>query len=255
MIPANADSAPRSTFRKDLTFVANRFRRLALGLMPALMAAGAAFAQQSPLDLNAPGVQAEKSGKPAKAAAAPFSASEAVAKANAWLDQARALTAEFVQVGPDGRRSEGMLSLVRPGRVRFEFTNPPRFEVVADGRSVAVIDRKLNTQDEYFISQTPLKFLLADHLDMARDTRVLSVAQEGKAVTIEIEDRAALGGTAHLTLVFDASTFALRQWTLIDAQGFQTVVTLFNLDLAARPDPALFHIDELPANQPGNSRK
>ena len=126
---------------------------------------------------------------------------------------------------------------------------------MADGRSVAIIDRKLNTQDEYFIGQTPLKFLLSDHIDLARDTRVLSVAQEGNAVTIEVEDRAALGGTAHLTLVFDASTFALKQWTVIDAQGFQTVVTLFNVDLKSQPDPALFHIDEAPANQLGNRRR
>jgi len=230
--------------------VANRFLSLALGLLPVLVAAGAAFAQQPPA------AQAERSGKPAKiAAATPVPAAEAVARANAWLDSARAMTADFVQIGPDGRRSEGTLSLVRPGRMRFEYTEPPRFEIVADGRSVAVIDRKLNTQDEYFIGQTPLKFLLADHIDLARDTRVLSVAQEGNAITIELEDRAALGGAAHLTLVFDASTFALKQWTVVDAQGFQTVVTLFNVDLAARPDMALFHIDELPANQPGNRRK
>ena len=233
-------------------FVANRFRWLVLGLMPALIAAGPAFAQQAPLDLNAQAAPAAKSAKPAKTAAAPLPAAEAVARANAWLDAARVMSADFAQIGPDGRRSEGTLSLVRPGRMRFE---GPRFEVVADGRSLAVIDRKLDTQDEYFIGQTPLKFLLADHIDLARDTRVLSVAQEGNAVTIEVEDKAALGGTAHVTLVFDAATFALRKWTVIDAQGFQTVVTLSNLDLTTRPDPALFHIDELPANQPGNRRK
>ena len=226
--------------------MANRFRWLAIGLMPALLAAGGVLAQQTPLDLSA-SVKPPRSAK----SAAPLPATEAVARANAWLDAMRVLTADFVQTGPDGRRSEGTLSLERPGRIRFE---GPRFEVVADGRSLAVIDRKLDTQDEYFIGQTPLKFLLADHIDLARDTRVLSVAQEGNAVTIEVEDRAAFGGTAHVTLVFDASTFALRQWTVIDAQGFQTVVTLSNLDLATRPDPALFHIDELPANQ-GNRRK
>ncbi len=227
--------------------MANRFRWLALGVASALLAAGAAPAQQAPLDLSA-------SMKPPRSAksATPLSATEAVARANAWLDAARVLTADYVQTGPDGRRTEGTLSLVRPGKMRFE---GPRFEVVADGRSVAVIDRKLDTQDEYFIGQTPLKFLLADHIDLARDTRVLSVGQEGNAVTIEVEDKAALGGTAHVTLVFDASTYALRQWTVIDAQGFQTVVTLSNIDLTTRPDPALFHIDELPANQPGNRRK
>ena len=173
--------------------MANRFRWLALGLMPALFAAGGALAQQAPIDL-APAAAAEKPAKPAKtAAAAPLPAAEAVARANAWLDAARVMTADFVQIGPDGRRSEGELSVERPGRMRFEYTEPPRFEIVADGRSVAVIDRKLGTQDEYFIAQTPLKFLLVDHIDIARDTRVLSVADEGNAVTIEIEDRAALG--------------------------------------------------------------
>ncbi len=165
------------------------------------------------------------------------------------------MSADFVQIGPDGKRSEGQLSVVRPGRMLFEYTDPPRLRIVADGRSVAVIDRKLNTQDEYFIGQTPLKFLVSDHIDIARDTRVLSVAQEGDALTIEIEDKAALGGTARISLVFDASTFALRQWTVIDAQGYQTVFTLFNLDLATNPDPALFHIDELPANQLGKPQE
>ena len=223
--------------------------------MAAVLAASAALAQQAPLDLSSPAATAAKSAKAAKPAAAPMPAAEAVARANAWLDQARVITADFVQTGPDGRRSEGELSVERPGRMRFEYTQPARFEIIADGRSVAVIDRKLNTQDEYFIAQTPLKFLVADHIDLARDTRVLSVADEGNVVTIEIEDKAAFGGSAHLTLVFDASTFALKRWTVIDAQGFQTVVTLANLDLTTRPDPALFHIDELPANQPGNRRK
>ncbi len=236
--------------------MARRFLWPAPALLLAITAAQAAFAQQAPLDLRPPVVAAQKSTKsPKSAAPAQLSTAEAVARANAWLDSARVMTADFVQIGPNGRRSEGQLSVVRPGRMRFEYTNPPRFEIVADGRSVAIIDKKLNTQDEYFIGQTPLKFLLSDHIDIARDTRVLSVAQEGKTVAIEIEDRAALGGTAHLTLVFDASTFALRQWTVIDAQGFQTVVTLFNLDLTAQPDAALFHIDEAPANQLGNRRR
>ena len=212
-----------------------------------LLALGAAaYAQDAPLDLQklaAP--KAAKSAKPAKSGpAANLSAADAVARADAWLDAARIINADFVQIGPDGKRSEGQLTVERPGRMLFKYANPARFEIVADGRSVAVIDHKLNTQDEYFIAQTPLKFLLSDHIDMAKDTRILSVAQDESSVTIEIEDKATLGGTAHLELIFDPATFALKQWTVIDAQGFQTVVTLFNVDLKTKPDPELFHIDE-----------
>jgi outer membrane lipoprotein-sorting protein len=218
--------------------MAKRFRAIALALT-ALIAVSAA-AQNAPMDLQRPEkVKASKSGPVGN-----LSAAEAVARANAWLDAARLLTADFVQIGPDGKRSEGQLVVERPGKMSFKYEAPARFEIVADGRSVAIIDHKLNTQDEYFIGQTPLKFLLSDHIDLARDTQVLSVAQDEKAVTIEIEDKATLGGTAHLELIFDPVTFALKQWTVIDAQGYQTVVTLFNVDLTTRPDPDLFHIDE-----------
>ena len=228
---------------------------LALGLWVSLGLS--ALAQDTPLDLQklaAP--KAAKSAKPAKSGpAANLSAADAVARADAWLDAARVINADFVQIGPDGKRSEGQLIVERPGRMLFKYTAPARFEIVADGRSVAVIDHKLNTQDEYFIGQTPLKFLLADHIDIARDTRVLSVAPEDKAVVIEIEDKAAFGGTAHLALIFDPATFALKQWTVIDAQGFQTVVTLFNVDLTTKPDAALFRIDESAVNMLGNRKR
>ncbi len=68
-------------------------------------------------------------------------------------------------------------------------------------------------------------------------------------MTIELEDKAAFGGKAHIELIFDPATFALKQWTVIDAQGYQTVVTLFNVDLTTEPDPSLFHIDESVPNQ------
>ncbi len=232
-----------------------RMSWLALGPAVALLAALGASAQDAPLNLQATPAKAAKTGKaPKSGPAAQLSAEEAVRRANEWLDSARVLTADFVQVGPGGKRSEGELTVMRPGRMLFKYQQPARFEIVADGRSVAIIDHKLHTQDEYFIAQTPLKFLLADHIDLARDTRVLSVAQDQSSVTIEIEDKATLGGTAHVELIFDPATFALKQWTVIDAQGFQTIVTLFNLDLKTPPDPSIFRIEETPATLLGRKR-
>jgi outer membrane lipoprotein-sorting protein len=128
--------------------------------------------------------------------------------------------------------------------MRFQFAPPDKLDIVADGRSVAVRDQKMDTQDLYFINQTPLKFLLADHIDLAKDTQVLRVETNDNDVSILIEDKATLGGSAQIDLLFDATTFALKQWTVHDAQGFDTVVTLFNLDLTTRPDESLFKIDE-----------
>jgi outer membrane lipoprotein-sorting protein len=220
--------------------------------VPALMLTGLcgfALAEDAPIDLHAGGASkaaaGARSAKDAKLAPRQaISAGEAVSRANAWLENAQVMTANFVQIGPDGHRGEGKLTLERPGRMRFQFAPPDRLEIVADGRSVAVRDQKMDTQDLYLIAQTPLKFLLADHIDLAKDTEVQRVEANDSAVSILIEDKATLGGSAKIELVFDPATFALRQWTVNDAQGLQTVVTLFNVDLTTKPDETLFKIDE-----------
>jgi outer membrane lipoprotein-sorting protein len=169
---------------------------------------------------------------------------DVVAKANAYLEGMRVMTADFVQIGQDGARTDGNLYLSRPGKLLFRYNPPSPLEIVADGRSVAVRDQNLGTQDLYFIAQTPLKFLLSDHIDLAKDTSVKRVAVDDKSAMIEIEDKATFGGKSDITLVFDPDPFALKQWTVLDPQGFQTVVTLFDIDLISNPDPSLFHIDD-----------
>jgi outer membrane lipoprotein-sorting protein len=210
---------------------------------------------QTPASLKVDIVAKKAPAKDANSGAAQpqMTAEDAVQRADAYLDSARMMTADFVQIGPDGQRSEGQLYVDRPGRMLFHYEPPARLEIVADGRSVAVRDQKLDTQDLYFIAQTPLKFLLKDHVDLANDTTVKRVTIDENAATIEIEDKATFGGSADIALVFDPDSFALKQWTVIDAQGFQTVVSLFNVDLTSKPDPNLFHIQE-PIPGGSNSR-
>jgi outer membrane lipoprotein-sorting protein len=44
-------------------------------------------------------------------------------------------------------------------------------------------------------------------------------------------------------MMFDAKNLQLKQWTVTDAQGFDTTVAVSNLDLSTRPDPAIFTIN------------
>jgi outer membrane lipoprotein-sorting protein len=173
-----------------------------------------------------------------------LSAAQAVQKANAYLNSVTTMVADFTQIGADGKRTEGKLSVQKPGRLRFEYAKPAVMEIVADGRSVAVRNRRLNTQDLAFIEQTPLKFLLKNNIDLARDTKILEVGSNPNAVSVFIEDKATFGGTSRINLIFDPQTFALRQWTVVDPQGFQTIVSLFNVDLSTKPDPGLFKINQ-----------
>ncbi len=167
----------------------------------------------------------------------------AIAKANAYFNSNLTMIADFVQLSADGRRTDGKLYVQRPGRLRFEYARPATLEIIADGTSVAVRDRKLATQDVYFIGQTPLKFLLKEKIDLAKDTQILDMKADDKSVAIFVEDKATFGGTSRIRLVFDTANFSLRQWTVTDPQGYETLVSLSNINLTQKPDMSLFKIN------------
>ncbi len=166
-----------------------------------------------------------------------------LAQANAYFNGLNTLTGSFMQISADGRRIGGKLSLVKPGRLRFDYDQPSPLEVVADGQSVAVRDRKLGTQDLYFIAQTPLKFLLREKIDLARDLTVTEVVNEPGGIRIALEDRATLGGTSKIQLYFDTEMKTLSQWRITDPQGYLTTVQLSNLQRGKAVDGSLFFIN------------
>jgi outer membrane lipoprotein-sorting protein len=168
---------------------------------------------------------------------------ELVAKVSAYLSGIQTLVGNFVQVGPDGSRTTGDFYMQKPGRVRFEYDAPSPISLIADGQSVAVRDRKLATQDVIPLSQTPLRFLLADRIDLMRDAKVVGVHADDVFVTVVIEEKSSFVGTHRLMLMFGAKDLQLRQWTITDPQGFDTTVAVYNLDASKRPDPTLFKID------------
>jgi outer membrane lipoprotein-sorting protein len=165
------------------------------------------------------------------------------ARVSAYLSSLQTLVGNFVQVGPDGSRTKGDFYIQKPGKVRFEYDDPSPIAIIADGSSVAVRDRKLATQDIYPLSQTPLRYLLSDRIDLLKDTNVVSVTTDDLFISVTIEEKQALVGTSRLMLMIGAKDGQLKQWTVTDPQGYDTTVAVYNLDSSKRLDPNLFKID------------
>ena len=164
-------------------------------------------------------------------------------KVSNYLSSVQTMVGNFVQVGPDGRRVDGTFSIQKPGKVRFQYNPPSPIDIIADGSSVVVRDRSLETADFYPLSQTPLRYLLADHIDLLHDTDVLSVSADDTFVTVVIEETQVMTGTNRLMIMFDAKNMQLKQWTVTDPQGLDTTVAVYNLDSVKKPDPNLFVIN------------
>ena len=192
-----------------------------------------------------------------RAPASIFSTFDASQKAQAakisnYLSSLTVLAGNFVQVGPDGSKTKGDFYLQKPGKVRFEYDAPSPIAIVADGSSVAVRDRRLATQDIYPLSQTPLRFLLSDRVDLMKDTNVVAVTADDMFVSVTIEEKQALVGTSRLMLMVGAKDNQLKQWTVTDPQGYDTTVAVYNLDMPKKLDPNLFKIDFTNYSTPNN---
>lgn len=165
------------------------------------------------------------------------------AKVSAYLSSLQTLVGNFVQIGPDGSRTTGDFYMQKPGKIRFEYDEPSNISIVADGTSVVVRDRRLATQDAYPLSQTPLRFLLSDRIDLMRDTKVVAVTSDDLYTSITLEEQNPLVGTSRLMLMTSTKDNQLKQWTITDPQGYDTTVAVYNLDTTKRPDPSMFKID------------
>jgi outer membrane lipoprotein-sorting protein len=219
---------------------------LLAGALIALLAAPAIAVTEPPIPVPVPR-DAAISGPPFDALVAPGEDGAPVVdralvlqNISNYFNSIRTMQGQFIQIGPNDERSEGTFYLSRPGKVRFRYQPPVRVEVVADGKSLSVEDKSAGTQDLYPLSKTPLKALLANHIDLTSTEIVGDLREEGDLISVQLSEPTF--GDGRLTLIFDKASYELRQWVVTDARGLNTSVALFNVTTGQPIDPRIFRI-------------
>lgn len=156
----------------------------------------------------------------------------------------KTMAGEFVQIGPSGQQTGGKFFIERPGKIRFNYDPPSPISVVSDGKSVVIGNSKLDTWDLYPLSTTPLKLLLSEHIDLS-GRMVKSVKQGPDLTTIVLGDRSVFGNST-ITMMFDPTSYDLKQWTITDAQGKDTTVMIYNVQTGVQLAGSMF---DIPYNQ------
>ena len=174
-------------------------------------------------------------------------------RVSAYLNSIRTLQGDFVQIGPDGQLDQGRFYLEKPGRMRFEYRPPNPVLIVADGRTVAVANRKLKTVNRYPLSATPLDLILADNMDLRHDNSILAVKHEPGLLIVEART-STNRNKPNLSLVFADPVLELRQWTIVDDQGLQTTVALRDLEQGVVVDSQMFVLKDAKAPVGARSR-
>lgn len=163
----------------------------------------------------------------------------AIRHINNYINGLKNLQGEFTQISPKGNLSRGVFYISRPGKMRFEYAPPNPFLIVADGRWLTIKNRAKESGDQFPLSETPLRLVLAKKVDLIKETNILAFSAVDGFTSVTLEDKeSSVGG--QLVLVFDHNRNALQRWIVIDKKGRKTTVSLENLVAGIAPDPKLF---------------
>ena len=171
-----------------------------------------------------------------------------LARAQATLQNLASAQGSFVETSGAQRR-EGRFWLQRPGKMRFEYTNPAGLLVVSDGSNVKRYDPRLNVFRQVPLSQTPLSTFLARTVRLDQGVRIDRVVrmQDGGYSITALDARRPNDGA--VVLMFGGSPERLLEWTIRDAQGTMTRTQLTRVTAAPNLAASLFQLRD-PTQRP-----
>jgi outer membrane lipoprotein-sorting protein len=152
-----------------------------------------------------------------------------LAKAVEALRGISTMQANFTQSGRDGARVSGVMTLKRPGRIRFQYQKDAQLLIVSDGKALTLIDYEVRQVQRWPISNSPLGALLDPKRDVMKYGK-LQQTGDPSVISVEVRD------TQHpeygvITMIFQKRAGApggleLSSWVALDSQNQRTTVRL-----------------------------
>ena len=162
-----------------------------------------------------------------------------LARIDAAMNSTSSFWGRFAQYASDGSFAQGQVYIRRPGKLRFEYDAPNPLLIVSDGVTLTQQDKALETIDRVPLSATPLNYFLKENINLENDTEVTSLIKTAQEWRVTARDGSGeLDGA--ITMVFNASNLALKEWIIADSFGGETRVLLSDLKYNERINPRLF---------------
>jgi outer membrane lipoprotein-sorting protein len=161
------------------------------------------------------------------------------------------MTADFTQTDRNGRTVHGVLTLKRPGKIRFQYDKGVNMLLVSDGKALTFIDYDVRQKQRWPIGNSPLGALLDPTRDVKKFGRVVPTGNPD-VYSIEVRDpKRPEYGVITLIFIKDAASpggLKLTSWVALDSKNQRTTVRLTNQRYGvAVPDSAFSYRDPTPS--------
>ncbi|WP_230772766.1 LolA family protein [Sphingomonas sp. Leaf4] len=163
------------------------------------------------------------------------------------LSAVETMTANFTQTDRNGRVLSGVLTLKKPGKIRFQYEKGVPILLVSDGKSLYFLDYQVGQKQRWPIGNSPLGILLNPARDASKFARVVP-SSDPRVVSVEAYDpkRPEYG---RITMIFGRQASApaglmLQGWVALDAQANRTTVRLTGQRFNAPVADSAFRFNE-----------
>lgn len=150
-------------------------------------------------------------------------------RAVAALRGVTTLRANFVQTDRSGQTVSGVLTMKRPGKIRFQYQKGVPLLIVGDGKALTMIDYEVRQVQRWPIGNSPLGALLDPNKDVARFAKQLPTGDAG-VISLQVRDpKHPEYGTITMIFVRNAGApggLQLDSWVALDSQNKRTTVRL-----------------------------
>lgn len=154
-----------------------------------------------------------------------------IEQAVAALRAITTLQADFVQTDRNGQRLTGVLSMQRPGKIRFQYQAGIPLLIVSDGSALTLIDYEVRQVQRWPIRNSPLGALLDPNKDVARFA-TLNPTGHSEVISLDVRDprHPEYGSITMIMLKKPGAPggWELTSWVALDSQNRRTTVRLSN---------------------------
>lgn len=173
-------------------------------------------------------------------------ATSPLSQVTAHLRAVDTMTANFSQSGRNGQVLNGVLTMKRPGKVRFQYAKGVPLLIVGDGKALTMIDYQVKQVSRWPIGNSPLSVLLNPDKDLSKIAKITRNDAQVLVVSARDPKRPEFGT---ITIAFAKVPSApgglmLQGWTMLDAQNARSTVKLTNQRFnVAVADTAFRYVD------------
>lgn len=141
------------------------------------------------------------------------------------------LRADFSQTDRQGNVASGVMTLKRPGKIRFDYGKNADFLVISNGKSLYVVDYEVKQVERWPIGNSPLGALFDPDRDVKKFGKLVPTG-DPRVISVEVRDpKKPEFGMINLIFVRNSAApggWQLAQWVALDAQNHRTRVQLSN---------------------------